>query len=316
MKKNGRRNARGFTLVEAAALCLVGAGVLAGGIASQPNDEAALARARQSARQLKDATQIRAIVQAMMIWSQMNKDVYPLPSMIDKQDSTVADKGRAKDTTANILSILAWNGSISPELCISPLENNARIKACDGFEFTNPKTAVRPVNALWDPAFNCDFTGAKPGNNSYAHLQPSGVINAGDWTKTTGRVQRWSSTFNAAEPIVSTRGPEVASVQYGEELKVTPKYANEKSNTFSFYKPAGSWSGNVAFNDNHVEFLDKYLTPGQTFKAGASFKIGEDKTRADIAFFDEPDDPKGVNNFLGIFIKAGEKPSEFKAIWD
>ena len=38
--------------------------------------------------------------------------------------------------------------------------------------------------------------------------------------------------------------------------------------------------------------------------------------RADLIFFDEPDDVNQSNIYLGIFITAGEKPSEFKGIWD
>ena len=38
-----------------------------------------------------------------------------------------------------------------------------------------PKAAVNPANALWDPAFNADFTGGKTGNDSYAHVQPAGA---------------------------------------------------------------------------------------------------------------------------------------------
>src|SRR5438477_12372064 len=44
----------------------------------------ALGKARQSARQLKDQTQVRGIHQGMVTWAQNNSDDYPLPSRIDK----------------------------------------------------------------------------------------------------------------------------------------------------------------------------------------------------------------------------------------
>lgn len=33
-------------------------------------------------------------------------------------------------------------------------------------------------------------------------------------------------------------------------------------------------------------------------------------------FFDQPDDSKMANDYLGIFTKAGEGRGEWKAIWD
>ncbi|MBL8990828.1 MAG: hypothetical protein JNJ48_04520 [Phycisphaerae bacterium] len=251
----------------------------------------------------------------MMIWAQMNREVYVLPSQVDKADATVADKGRAKDTTANILSILAWNGSISPELCVSPLENNPKIKAHGGYAYTDPASAVKPAEALWDPSFNADFTGDKSAHNSYAHLQPSGELNGAKPMESSGRVARWGNTFVASDPIVSTRGAKITSVRLDGE-DAWPVFDNEKSNAFSFYRPGGAWSGNVAFNDGRVEFLERYLAPGAAVKTAARYKTKEGAARPDMAFFDEPDDANGSNNFLGIFTKAGVKPSEFASIWD
>lgn len=65
-------------------------------------EAAATAKAKQ--RQIKDATQIRGIHQG--IWAQNNADKYPLPSEVDKSDMTVADRGKLKDTTSNIMSLL------------------------------------------------------------------------------------------------------------------------------------------------------------------------------------------------------------------
>src|SRR5262245_38490866 len=51
----------------------------------------ALGKARQSARQLKDSTQVRGIHQAMVVWAQNNSDFYPLPSLVDKQGQTAVN---------------------------------------------------------------------------------------------------------------------------------------------------------------------------------------------------------------------------------
>ena len=40
------------------------------------------------------------------------------------------------------------------------------------------------------------------------------------------------------------------------------------------------------------------------------------KKLPDLFCHDEPDDPKAANDFLGIFLKAGDTPADFKAAWD
>ena len=299
---------RGFALVDAIAVIGV-AGILAGAIAT--TKPGPLASARQSARQLKDSTQLRAILQSCVIWATNNKDLYPLPSVLDVQNLTVKDVGKAKDHTANIFSILIWNGSIAPELTISPLENNKRIAVFEKYQFSMPTAAVEPKVALWDPAFSADFTGKdSKGNVSYAHLQPSG-----------GRLARWINSFNAEEAILSSRGPEITAVKVHNEISATPTYANADSNTFKFFTPSGTWSGNVAFNDSHVDFIKDHFKPGAKVETDAFYTVkdkdtGKDKKLPDMSFFDEPDDAASVNNFLGIFTKAGAKPADFKSIWD
>jgi len=49
----------------------------------------ALGKARASARQLKDSTQVRGIHQGMVLWAQNNSDSYPVPSNIDKSVTAV-----------------------------------------------------------------------------------------------------------------------------------------------------------------------------------------------------------------------------------
>src|SRR5690606_32187581 len=133
-----------------------------------------LTNAREAARQVKDAAQIRNFIQAMVVFALNNKDVYPLPSLLALNNDTVADAGAAKDTTANTFSILVYQGAISTELLVSPAESNPTIKRFNDYEFVDPKAAVNPAKALWDPALSADFSEGKTGHISYAHLQPTG----------------------------------------------------------------------------------------------------------------------------------------------
>jgi hypothetical protein len=294
---------RAFTLVETAAvlLCLgVGAALL-----GQPQDP--LSKARASARQIKDATQIRGIQQGMVLWAQNNNDLYPLPSSVDKMNTTVADKGTAKDTTGNIYSMLIYNGFFSPELCVSPAEVNTSIKVMTDYSYSDPVKAAKPAQALWDPAFAADFTGGKTGNFSYSHTQPSG-----------GRLKKWTNDFEPEEVSVCTRTPEIKSVTCDADKSAKVEYADEKTLTSKIFGHGKCWSGNAAMNDNHVDFVEDKIHPGSTFThETAPYYINTQGTnRLDCWCYDETDDPESKNNYVGIFTKAGSKPSEFKAVWD
>jgi hypothetical protein len=259
----------------------------------------AFAISRQSRRQFKDATQVRGIHQGLVLALPQNDDSYPLPSRLDRRDTTVAAQGREKDTTANIISILIYNGFIGPELCVSPAESNSKIRVMGGYSYSNPRAAVSPSMALWDPAFSADFAGGKVGNLSYAHTLP-----ADERLKKT-----WANTFQATEAAIGNRGPEIVSMSTaGGGRTFTPRLAD--SNTYRIHGGRTTWEGNISYNDNHVAFETRLDPEASPYKDAAG------KERFDCLFFDEPDDPNGTNNFLGIFTKAGATGAEYKAIWD
>ena len=147
MKKN-----RGFTLIEL--LVVIAIIALLVGILLP-----ALGKARASARQLKCSTQVRGIVQAMVVWANNNQSKYPLPSEIDGGNTTTnigntAATAYQKDTTGNILSLMIFNGNISSEICVSPAESNTgAISVKKDYALSNPTGAPQPSNALWDPGF-------------------------------------------------------------------------------------------------------------------------------------------------------------------
>src|SRR5215468_10517969 len=74
----------------------------------------ALGKARAAARQIKDSSQVRGVVQAMTIWANNNSDNYPLPSTLDKNGNTIKDdsdpaKAPNQDITRHILSLMIFN---------------------------------------------------------------------------------------------------------------------------------------------------------------------------------------------------------------
>lgn len=290
---------RGFTILDALLVVAIAAVIVAFAVPVLQN-------ARHESRVSNDAKQVRGIHQGMIVWVQGNNDDYPRPSRVDRRNYTVAEEGKAKDTTANIYSIIVFSGTVSPPLFVSPLETNPNVVPCTTYQFDHPSMSVVPDRSLWDPAFSTMLDGSRPGNASYAHLQPSG-----------DRIHRYANSFNANEPIIGTRGPEIASVDRHADGSVTPHLTNPSSNTLRFFGRGRGWSGNMAFNDNHVELFKDWIVPGRPFAPTRGTYASSDGTkRADLWFYDEPDDPKAANNYLGIFLKAGETPADFKAAWD
>lgn len=250
-------------------------------------------------RQLKDRTQLRGIAQGLVLWSQNHDDRFPLPSELDPDNTTAAAPGSRKDTTANIMSILIFEGYVPPEILISPVETNGNIGYDTDYTFDAPPTAVNPEIALWDPAFNADFRDLnRPGNVSYAHLLPFGE-----------RLNNWKNTSNATTAVLANRGPEITAIEPRAAKPPSLTYANPDTYTFTFHGSRRSWSGNVGFADVHVDLWDGPSSESNpyTFDAGP---------RPDVLFYDEPDDAAHLNAFLGIFVEPADDAEVQQPIWD
>jgi prepilin-type N-terminal cleavage/methylation domain-containing protein len=270
----------------------------------------ALGKARASARQIKDSTQVRGVHQGMVLWAQNNSDNYPMPSNIDK--STVATTATVapgaatpRDIPRHITSVMIYNGFFSPELCVSPAEVNGDIKAYDKYEYSEPVGAVCTDKklALWDPRFralpqDAAIAGGTPpqaqtdaGGLSYAYQCPVG-----------GRRSKWSNTFQSTEAILGNRGPAYNANGSPPNLTWvleptatidTASYQNRagiNSNTLLIHGGRTTWEGNIAFNDNHVNFETRAdpetlpftfngLTAGQKTKFDNIFVNEDDQTQ-------------------------------------
>jgi len=245
----------------------------------------ALGTARRVARELKDGTQVRGIHQSMVTWAQNHDDEYPLPSRIDKANTTLAAQPAGsecrKDLSRHIFSLLINNG-LSPEILISPAEANPNIKLYEAYNYDSPPAAADPAKALWDPQFRATPLDAAIGGQtvtdgalSYAHIPPFGRRRA-----------QWSNTFISTEPVVGNRGP-IYEFQNGTWVTTRNSEFGERSTTLLIHGSRNAWEGNIAFNDNHVEFLRKADPENLTFNFTA-FPAGE-RSRPDNIFVNEND---------------------------
>ncbi len=253
----------------------------------------ALGKARATSKQVKDGSQIRSIHQAMTTWAQANDGNFPLPSLLDAADGTIKGSTAAqKNNTGNIYSLLLFNGLVPKEMLISVAECDPDIRVDEAYEFSVPQKAATPDKALWDPGFSgmpgeTGMSGlpsagrrdsGKYGNTSFAHIPPFGK-----------RMRHWQSTFDSQTAAICNRGP-LYGGSPGKWL-LAPGPSGTESYTLRIHGGAGTWEGNVAYNDNHADFAMK---PDPELLA-VTYKVDVNGTRnhTDNIFANE-DDTKGT----------------------
>src|SRR5262249_54382501 len=118
------------------------------------------------------------------------------------------------------------------------------------------------------------------------------------------------------EVAMCTRGPEISGVKADGEGHPVPTFAKPESVTLSMLGDGTSWAGHVVFNDNHTELFKTTIAHQKPYTGKAAYTEDNGTKHADLMCWDEPEDKLSVNNFFGLFTKAGEKPADFKGVWD
>lgn len=251
-----------------------------------------LVKQRADARRVKDATQIRAIHGAMVTWAGNGQDSYPLMGSADLNDTVPGSDTSSPETRGNSefknlprfsMSVLMYMGWLTPEVFVSPSETNSLIRPDTAYEFTKP-TAVDPAKrnqAFFDPAFACypDEEGGdvpiKRGNGvapgpacSYAFVPFIGA-----------RRFVWQSTFDANQVVIGNRGPWYKRDAQGRwsldptDLRGKSNTPATASNSLRIHGPDSSWEGNIARNDNSVQYETQPDPASLTFKYEQPYSV-------------------------------------------
>ncbi len=272
------RISRGFTLIELLVVIAIISLLIS---MTLP----ALGKARNLARALKCASNVRSGIQSMTFFAQNNKDDYPRPSLLDGNDSTMlANCAYEKDNSGNIMSVLIYGEFLLPSLLISPAESNPNIVVDTDYE-KSPSRARVPAGALWDPGFagvpGESGTGAgvgrrRPefGNLSYAHNAPFG-----------NRGRYWKMTLGSTEAVYGNRGPEYEGS--ASQWIPVPGNTGQSSNTLLIHGSPKFWEGNVGYNDTHVVFEN--APDPKTSTIGYSLDVNGTRQHGDNLFVNEND---------------------------
>ncbi|MBL8885409.1 MAG: prepilin-type N-terminal cleavage/methylation domain-containing protein [Phycisphaerales bacterium] len=233
----------------------------------------ALGKARAAARQIKDGTQVRSIHQSMVTWAGQNQDNYPLPSSVDLNDTISASiltntdpkKKFQKDLPRWMISMLIYNGSFGPEICVSPAEINGNIKANPYYQFSKPVAvaSAKQAQAVCDPSFAAypEQNGGDLGIPGAGNITPAGGFSYAFVPMYGARRFMWQSTFDAGQAVIGNRGPWYTGEQGAWKLSETPRGQENikatSSNTLLIHGARTSWEGNIGRNDNSVAFETK-----------------------------------------------------------
>lgn len=213
----------------------------------------ALSAARTTARQLQNSTQLRGIQQSMVIFAQQNKGLYP--GLQDDSgvfgtntsfgdvlaNSQVPQSGERGDTLVARYLLLINGNFVTPDLLLSPAENNDSIGTTNFVDYDSNATGYGFNDVFW----------------SYSMLQISATQNDPTLPPPTPRQllpnlrAEWSETINTEAPVMSDRLVNYAGLSNPSLLPFPELHRS----LWTGPDGGSGWTGTIVYNDNHTELV-------------------------------------------------------------
>ena len=244
MNTHTHRTQRAFTLIELLVVMAIIALLL--GILLP-----ALAKARATARQVKDSTQIQQVHKG---WSIAAVDSvsgrFPTPGEINRlayggaQLPGRGNEDESRNSHQSLYSACVAKQMFSPQILMSPSETSSKMAICANYNYN----AYRPASDIyWDETnFKITGTGAtiSASATSYATMPLSNTVR---------RAREWRNSVNSKMVVLGNRGVKDGSTAAAD-------YATSK--TLEIHGAKDEWEGNLCFNDNHVTFGRTFVPEG------------------------------------------------------
>ncbi len=215
----------------------------------------ALAKARAEAKRLKDATQIKQIHQAWLVFAREFDGIFPTPGLIKRGPDPVTGEfipGRGledvgENNHANLYSACIMQNYFGPQICVGPTEPSGKVSVLDNYNwdlFSPLENGTSDAGVYWDPAFKSKLTSIC--NVSYGTMVLYGPR----------KTKEWRESMNSKFSPIANRGVKMGSMEKEEyEASVTLKIHGSKK----------QWVGNVCFNDNHLEVSNSFIPDGMYY---------------------------------------------------
>ena len=270
MKQTNMKNKNAFTLIELLVVMAIIALLL--GLLLP-----ALTKARNTARQVKDATQIKQVYTGFVIkGSESPRGTYPTPGNINRIGHLPGrgDEDQQKDSHKNLYAACIAQNFLTPQILVSPSEVSSAITICSNINMN----AHQPANDLyWDGDlandtsnaggagnFNCEMKkGSSKGCNTSYGCMP--LINKNNDSKVACRRDlqwRVGAPNGSKFPMIANRGTK------NGDMTLTGDLSYAESKTLQIHGAVNQWEGNICFNDAHILYGTTFWPEGMSCVPG------------------------------------------------